>query len=148
MTSSFLAFYSRLPLLRPSANRAFSLQGKMTKEKRSRPPVPTEPTELKKKRSRNEEEKPETETKTETPLLSPVTFVTGNAKKLEEVRAIIGSSIPLQSRKLDRISLSLSLFTVISPPIFVTVVLLDATVSILTASASILKAEDDQTKWP
>uniref|UniRef100_A0ACD5TPP8 Uncharacterized protein n=2 Tax=Avena sativa TaxID=4498 RepID=A0ACD5TPP8_AVESA len=30
-----------------------------------------------------------------------VTFVTGNAKKLEEVRAILGSSIPFQSLKLD-----------------------------------------------
>ncbi|GAV78454.1 Ham1p_like domain-containing protein [Cephalotus follicularis] len=31
----------------------------------------------------------------------PVTFVTGNAKKLEEVKAILGSSIPFQSLKLD-----------------------------------------------
>ncbi|CAN1278744.1 Inosine triphosphate pyrophosphatase [Linum perenne] len=31
----------------------------------------------------------------------PVTFVTGNAKKLEEVRAILGQSIPFQSLKLD-----------------------------------------------
>ncbi|EEF44280.1 inosine triphosphate pyrophosphatase, putative [Ricinus communis] len=31
----------------------------------------------------------------------PVTFVTGNAKKLEEVRAIIGKSIPLRSMKID-----------------------------------------------
>jgi hypothetical protein len=31
----------------------------------------------------------------------PVTFVTGNAKKLEEVRAILGNSIPFQSLKLD-----------------------------------------------
>ncbi|KDP33376.1 hypothetical protein JCGZ_12925 [Jatropha curcas] len=31
----------------------------------------------------------------------PVTFVTGNAKKLEEVRAIIGQSIPLRSKKID-----------------------------------------------
>ncbi|KAJ4851306.1 hypothetical protein Tsubulata_010185 [Turnera subulata] len=31
----------------------------------------------------------------------PVTFVTGNAKKLEEVRAILGTSIPFQSLKLD-----------------------------------------------
>ncbi|XP_077252536.1 inosine triphosphate pyrophosphatase family protein [Tasmannia lanceolata] len=31
----------------------------------------------------------------------PVTFVTGNAKKLEEVRAILGPSIPFQSLKLD-----------------------------------------------
>ncbi|KAH0638168.1 hypothetical protein MTR67_041576 [Solanum verrucosum] len=30
-----------------------------------------------------------------------VTFVTGNAKKLEEVRAILGQSIPFQSLKLD-----------------------------------------------
>ncbi|WOG83182.1 hypothetical protein DCAR_0102356 [Daucus carota subsp. sativus] len=36
------------------------------------------------------------------PVLSrPVTFVTGNAKKLEEVRAILGQSIPFQSLKLD-----------------------------------------------
>jgi inosine triphosphate pyrophosphatase len=46
----------------------------------------------------------------------PVTFVTGNAKKLEEVRAILGNSIPFQSLKLDcklhsiySLSLSLSL---------------------------------------
>lgn len=31
----------------------------------------------------------------------PVTFVTGNAKKLEEVKAILGQSIPFQSLKLD-----------------------------------------------
>lgn len=31
----------------------------------------------------------------------PVTFVTGNAKKLEEVRAILGNSIPFRSLKLD-----------------------------------------------
>ncbi|XP_020517939.1 inosine triphosphate pyrophosphatase isoform X2 [Amborella trichopoda] len=31
----------------------------------------------------------------------PVTFVTGNAKKLEEVQAILGPSIPFQSLKLD-----------------------------------------------
>jgi len=35
-------------------------------------------------------------------LPKAVTFVTGNAKKLEEVRAILGSSIPFQSLKLDR----------------------------------------------
>ncbi|RZB86939.1 Inosine triphosphate pyrophosphatase [Glycine soja] len=34
-------------------------------------------------------------------LTRPVTFVTGNAKKLEEVRAILGNSIPFQSLKLD-----------------------------------------------
>nr|XP_016509730.1 PREDICTED: inosine triphosphate pyrophosphatase-like [Nicotiana tabacum] len=34
-------------------------------------------------------------------LPRPVTFVTGNAKKLEEVRAILGQSIPFQSLKLD-----------------------------------------------
>ncbi|VVA35140.1 PREDICTED: inosine triphosphate [Prunus dulcis] len=34
-------------------------------------------------------------------LPKPVTFVTGNAKKLEEVRAILGSSIPFQSLRLD-----------------------------------------------
>ncbi|KAI8537890.1 hypothetical protein RHMOL_Rhmol09G0059200 [Rhododendron molle] len=34
-------------------------------------------------------------------LLRPVTFVTGNAKKLEEVRAILGHSIPFHSLKLD-----------------------------------------------
>nr|DAD36957.1 TPA_asm: hypothetical protein HUJ06_007598 [Nelumbo nucifera] len=34
-------------------------------------------------------------------LLRPVTFVTGNAKKLEEVRAILGQSIPFHSLKLD-----------------------------------------------
>ncbi|XWS22404.1 hypothetical protein CRYUN_Cryun29cG0031000 [Craigia yunnanensis] len=31
----------------------------------------------------------------------PVTFVTGNAKKLEEVKDILGQSIPFQSLKLD-----------------------------------------------
>ncbi|KAK8577734.1 hypothetical protein V6N13_028000 [Hibiscus sabdariffa] len=31
----------------------------------------------------------------------PVTFVTGNAKKLEEVKTILGQSIPFQSLKLD-----------------------------------------------
>ncbi|KAK1267323.1 Inosine triphosphate pyrophosphatase [Acorus gramineus] len=36
-----------------------------------------------------------------TMLSRPVTFVTGNPKKLEEVRAILGDSIPLQSLKLD-----------------------------------------------
>lgn len=41
-------------------------------------------------------------------LSRPVTFVTGNAKKLEEVRAILGQSIPFQSLKLDCITLSLS----------------------------------------
>ena len=47
-------------------------------------------------------------------LPRPVTFVTGNAKKLEEVRAILGNSIPFQSLKLDRnfLSLSLSLFDI------------------------------------
>ena len=39
----------------------------------------------------------------------PVTFVTGNAKKLEEVRAILGASIPFQSLKLDR-NILLTLF--------------------------------------
>ncbi|XP_027119582.1 inosine triphosphate pyrophosphatase [Coffea arabica] len=34
-------------------------------------------------------------------LSRPVTFVTGNAKKLEEVRTILGNSIPFQSLKLD-----------------------------------------------
>ncbi|KAE9621184.1 putative nucleotide diphosphatase [Lupinus albus] len=34
-------------------------------------------------------------------LSRPVTFVTGNAKKLEEVRAILGQTIPFQSLKLD-----------------------------------------------
>ncbi|XP_026407571.1 inosine triphosphate pyrophosphatase [Papaver somniferum] len=34
-------------------------------------------------------------------LTRPVTFVTGNAKKLEEVRAILGTSLPFQSLKLD-----------------------------------------------
>ncbi|KAA0049177.1 inosine triphosphate pyrophosphatase isoform X1 [Cucumis melo var. makuwa] len=34
-------------------------------------------------------------------LPRPVTFVTGNAKKLEEVRAILGNSIPFRSLKLD-----------------------------------------------
>ncbi|KGN56768.1 inosine triphosphate pyrophosphatase [Cucumis sativus] len=34
-------------------------------------------------------------------LPQPVTFVTGNVKKLEEVRAILGNSIPFRSLKLD-----------------------------------------------
>ncbi|CAA0835753.1 Inosine triphosphate pyrophosphatase [Striga hermonthica] len=34
-------------------------------------------------------------------LSQPVTFVTGNAKKLEEVRTILGNSIPFRSVKLD-----------------------------------------------
>ncbi|KAF5195223.1 Inosine triphosphate pyrophosphatase [Thalictrum thalictroides] len=34
-------------------------------------------------------------------LNRPVTFVTGNAKKLEEVKAILGQSIPFNSLKLD-----------------------------------------------
>ncbi|KAK8962931.1 Inosine triphosphate pyrophosphatase [Platanthera guangdongensis] len=34
-------------------------------------------------------------------LSRPLTFVTGNAKKLEEVRAILGNSIPFQTIKLD-----------------------------------------------
>jgi hypothetical protein len=38
----------------------------------------------------------------------PLTFVTGNAKKLEEVRAILGQTVPFQSLKLDR---TISLYT-------------------------------------
>ncbi|GMH08254.1 hypothetical protein Nepgr_010094 [Nepenthes gracilis] len=34
-------------------------------------------------------------------LSRPVTFVTGNPKKLEEVKSILGNSIPFQSLKLD-----------------------------------------------
>ncbi|GFY81437.1 inosine triphosphate pyrophosphatase family protein [Actinidia rufa] len=34
-------------------------------------------------------------------LSRPVTFVTGNAKKLEEVRSILGHSIPFHPLKLD-----------------------------------------------
>lgn len=34
-------------------------------------------------------------------LSRPVTFVTGNAKKLEEVKQILGNSIPFHSLKLD-----------------------------------------------
>ncbi|KAG0616382.1 hypothetical protein M758_5G110400 [Ceratodon purpureus] len=34
-------------------------------------------------------------------LTKPVTFVTGNAKKLEEVKMILGQAIPFQSVKLD-----------------------------------------------
>lgn len=49
-------------------------------------------------------------------LPRPVTFVTGNAKKLEEVKAIIGSSIPFKSLKLDR---SYPLSISISVPVFV-----------------------------
>lgn len=41
-------------------------------------------------------------TKVQMTLTKPVTFVTGNAKKLEEVKMILGQSIPFQSLKLDR----------------------------------------------
>jgi len=34
-------------------------------------------------------------------LAKPVTFVTGNAKKLEEVKMILGQTIPFQSIKID-----------------------------------------------
>ncbi|CAI5459346.1 unnamed protein product [Closterium sp. Yama58-4] len=34
-------------------------------------------------------------------VIRPITFVTGNAKKLEEVKAIFGSSVALRSRKID-----------------------------------------------
>jgi hypothetical protein len=34
-------------------------------------------------------------------LTKPVTFVTGNPKKLEEVKMILGQAIPFQSLKLD-----------------------------------------------
>ncbi|KAI5079780.1 hypothetical protein GOP47_0005259 [Adiantum capillus-veneris] len=34
-------------------------------------------------------------------LVKPITFVTGNAKKLEEVKTILGHSIPFQAMKLD-----------------------------------------------
>ncbi|KAH8949810.1 hypothetical protein BDL97_10G050700 [Sphagnum fallax] len=40
-------------------------------------------------------------TKVQMTLTKPVTFVTGNAKKLEEVKMILGQSIPFQSLKLD-----------------------------------------------
>ena len=43
-------------------------------------------------------------------LSRPVTFVTGNGKKLEEVRAILGQAVPFQSLKLDR-TISLFLYT-------------------------------------
>jgi hypothetical protein len=32
----------------------------------------------------------------------PLTFVTGNANKLAEVKAILGDSIPLTSKAIDR----------------------------------------------
>ena len=35
-------------------------------------------------------------------LQGPVTFVTGNAKKLEEVKMILGDTIPFRSMKIDR----------------------------------------------
>ncbi|KAF8394194.1 hypothetical protein HHK36_020401 [Tetracentron sinense] len=53
-------------------------------------------------------------------LSRPVTFVTGNAKKLEEVRTILGQSIPFHSLKLDR-NLSLSLSLSLYNSLFVTV---------------------------
>ncbi|KAG0448861.1 hypothetical protein HPP92_027624 [Vanilla planifolia] len=34
-------------------------------------------------------------------LARPITFVTGNSKKLEEVKAIVGNSIAFNSLKLD-----------------------------------------------
>lgn len=34
-------------------------------------------------------------------LSQPVTFVTGNVKKLEEVREILGNSIPFRSLRLE-----------------------------------------------
>ncbi|KAF1899505.1 hypothetical protein Lal_00019633 [Lupinus albus] len=43
-------------------------------------------------------------------LSRPVTFVTGNAKKLEEVRAILGQTIPFQSLKLDCNNITLCLY--------------------------------------
>ena len=52
-------------------------------------------------------------------LPKAVTFVTGNAKKLEEVRAILGSSIPFQSLKLDcklKLAPALSSTPSTSPP--------------------------------
>lgn len=51
-------------------------------------------------------------------LPRPVTFVTGNAKKLEEVRAILGQSIPFQSLKLD-CNNTLSLQSFFSPYMFI-----------------------------
>ncbi|KAJ7531506.1 hypothetical protein O6H91_14G046700 [Diphasiastrum complanatum] len=39
--------------------------------------------------------------KVEMVLTKPVTFVTGNSKKLEEVKMILGHAIPFQSLKLD-----------------------------------------------
>ncbi|CAM6041046.1 unnamed protein product [Sphagnum compactum] len=44
-------------------------------------------------------------TKVQMTLTKPVTFVTGNAKKLEEVKMILGQSIPFQSLKLDLLEL-------------------------------------------
>jgi inosine/xanthosine triphosphate pyrophosphatase family protein len=34
--------------------------------------------------------------------VKPLTFVTGNANKLAEVKAILGDSIPLTSKAIDR----------------------------------------------
>lgn len=54
-------------------------------------------------------------------LPKAVTFVTGNAKKLEEVRAILGSSIPFQSLKLDREPprLRFSVLAFVSSPVWI-----------------------------
>jgi len=46
------------------------------------------------------------ETGTKKMKISEITFVTGNAKKLEEFQAIIGDTFRVVSHKLDRESLS------------------------------------------
>ncbi|KAG6787921.1 hypothetical protein POTOM_003970 [Populus tomentosa] len=56
---------------------------------------------LKKKKKISKEEMAVAKAASGVLLSRPVTFVTGNAKKLEEVRAILGQSIPFQSLKLD-----------------------------------------------
>ena len=33
--------------------------------------------------------------------IKPITFVTGNAKKLEEVKMIIGTCVPMRNQKID-----------------------------------------------
>jgi hypothetical protein len=39
-------------------------------------------------------------------------FITGNQKKLEEVKAIIGNDFPLESHKLDRPPIETFLFNI------------------------------------
>jgi len=55
------------------------------------------------------------ETGTKKMKISEITFVTGNAKKLEEFQAIIGDTFRVVSHKLDRESLSSLEIVVVVP---------------------------------